>query len=88
MFDHGAPCRNMKRRAANVEVIKRAAPQSSSTNSNTVGNTANGGAGQEDGSGQDREFMGVVSLVQLERHYGVIEVCGVKKALWGVGGCC
>lgn len=65
----------MKRRAANVKVIKRAAPQTSNANSNNVGNTANGGVGQEDGNGQDKEFMGVVSLVQLERHYGFIEVC-------------
>lgn len=64
----------MKRRAANVKVVKRATPQSSNANSNNVGNTANGSAGQEDGSGQDKEFMGVVSLVQLERHYGFIEV--------------
>lgn len=74
MFDHAALCRNMRRRAANVKVIKRAAPQSSNTISNIVGSLADSGTGQEDSSGQEKEFMGVVSLVQLERHYGFIEV--------------
>lgn len=64
----------MKRRAANVRVTKRAAPQSNNVNTATGGNTAVGGGGQEGGSGQDKELMGVVSLVQLERHYGFIEV--------------
>lgn len=74
-------CRNNKRRATNVKVTKRAAPQ----NSNAY-NNSNSGGGQEDGSGQDKdkEFMGVVSLVQLERHYGFIEVC---KEMWRLGVC-
>lgn len=78
-FDHGArpPCRNMKRRAANVKVTKRAAPQSNNANTATGGNNASGAGGQEDGSGQYKELMGVVSLVQLERHYGFIEVCEI-----------
>ena len=66
--------RNRKRRAANVKVTKRAAPQNNNANA-TGGNNAGGAGGQEDGSGQDKELMGVVSLVQLERHYGFIEVC-------------
>lgn len=70
-----ALCRNMKRRAANVKVTKRAAPQTNNVNTTTGGNNAGGGGRQEDGGGQDKELMGVVSLVQLERHYGFIEVC-------------
>lgn len=65
----------MKRRAANVKVTKRAAPQSNNANTATGANNASGGSGQEGGSGQDKDMMGVVSLVQLERHYGFIEVC-------------
>ncbi len=70
-------CRNNKRRATNVKVTKRATPQNSNANAKTTaaGNNSNSSGGQEDGSGQDKEFMGVVSLVQLERHYGFIEVC-------------
>lgn len=71
----------MKRRAANVKVTKRATPQSNNANSATGGNNASGAGGQEDGSGQDKELMGVVSLVQLERHYGFIEVCKNTKLL-------
>lgn len=65
----------MKRRASNVTVTKRASPQGSNLNANSSANSASGGGGgQEHGSGQDQEYMGVVSLVQLERHYGFIEV--------------
>ena len=67
--------RNNKRRATNVKVTKRATPQNSNANATAAGNKSNSGGAQEDGSGQDKEFMGVVSLVQLERHYGFIEVC-------------
>lgn len=73
--------RNMKRRAANVKVTKRAAPQSSNSNANNAGagnsttRGGGGGGGEENDSSQDQEFMGVVSLVQVERHYGFIEVC-------------
>eukprot|EP00752_Nemacystus_decipiens_P009418 g8421.t1 len=72
---------NMKRRAANVKVTKRAAPQSNTANTATGGN-ASGTGGQEDGGGQDRELMGVVSLVQLERHYGFIEVLDMDERVF------
>lgn len=78
----------MKRRAANVKVTKRAAPQSSNASSNGAGNSATGGGGEENGSNQDKEFMGVVSLVQIERHYGFIEVCQEVKAQSMLPSCC
>lgn len=69
------PGRNMKRRAVDVKVTKRAAPQSSNPSKTGAGNASRGVGGEENGSqDQDQEFMGVVSLVQVDRHYGFIEV--------------
>ncbi|CAM9108870.1 unnamed protein product [Scytosiphon promiscuus] len=73
---------NMKRRAANVKVTKRAAPQTSNANSKGIGNSATAGGGEENGSTQDQEFMGVVSLVQVERHYGFIEVLDMDERVF------
>ncbi|CAM9132973.1 unnamed protein product, partial [Hapterophycus canaliculatus] len=73
---------NMKRRAVNVKVTKRAAPQSSSASNNGAVNSATGGGGGENGSSQDQEFMGVVSLVQVERHYGFIEVLDMDERVF------
>ncbi|CAN0337014.1 unnamed protein product, partial [Ectocarpus sp. 8 AP-2014] len=72
---------SMKRRATNVKVTKRASPQGSNANS-SLNSASGGGGGQEHGSGQDQEYMGVVSLVQLERHYGFIEVLDMDERVF------
>lgn len=51
----------MKRRATNVKVTKRATAQ---PNANT---NANANANANSSNGQEKEYMGVVSLVQFER---------------------
>ncbi|CAM9754667.1 unnamed protein product [Ectocarpus sp. 12 AP-2014] len=72
---------SMKRRATNVKVTKRASPQGSNANS-SANSASGGGGGQEHGGGQDQEYMGVVSLVQLERHYGFIEVLDMDERVF------
>lgn len=73
----------MKRRATNVVVTKRAAATTSVNSNNNLDNASAGG-GQSVGSasGSDKEHVGVVSLVQLERHYGFIEVLDMDERVF------
>lgn len=88
----------MKRRATNVKVTKRAADQIKPANGNVgdvngvavggggvgggVGMNARGGVGGGGGGQPDNECMGVVSLVQLERHFGFIDMLDVDERVF------
>lgn len=88
--------RTMKRRATNVKVTKRAADQIKPANGNVgdvngmqnvavgggVGMNARGGVGGGGGGQPDNECMGVVSLVQVERHFGFIDMLDVDERVF------
>ena len=84
--------RSMKRRATNVRVTKRAADQiklasGSSGDGNATGGMQNAtgatGGGVGGGGGQqEQEYTGVVSLVQLDRHFGFIDMLGLDERVF------
>lgn len=63
----------------NVKVTKRANLQSNAKVSTTNSAASAGGQEGSGAGGEDKEYMGVVSLVQLERHYGFIEVLDMDE---------
>lgn len=70
----------MKKRATNVKVTKRSSASGASSTltsqnggANNIAN-GNGKGGTGGGKVTDEEYMGVVSLVQTERHYGFIDM--------------
>lgn len=82
----------MKRRATNVKVTKRAADQIKPANGNVgdvnvlkniaVGGGGGGGVGGVGGGQANIECLGVVSLVQLERHFGFIDMLDVDERVF------
>lgn len=87
----GRHYRTMKRRATNIRVTKRAAAVPAGSNGTFNGqdannpNTTGGGVGNKGVHGnnnEQKEYMGVVSLVNTERHFGFIDGIGQDERVF------